>query len=227
MKIKLTDMNRSGDEAEWHSVPPNDWGPAQRFADEHGEWATPANLVTVIGAAATGAGLAMMCSNDPSTNLKGLAAIGFGRLMDIADGKIASWTGTKTPIGEKLDAGVDTALMVGALGVLMLSGILPESQGWATAAVTATKMGFTAIAGYKGNEIHVTRAGKLSVFGLWGGLGAFAYSHIEEKYGHLIASHDYHTIGNIILGASIALSAKAAWDYKNYAFPSKKIPTKS
>lgn len=218
-------MHRSEEEAEWHSIPTSEWNKFQIFADKHGEWATPANLISGIGAVLTVSGLILLGSNNSSNAVAGVAAIGFGRAMDVLDGFVAAKTGTKSPTGEKVDAGVDSALMIGALAILMNNDTFPVAQGLATAAVTATKIAFTAIAGRKNNEIHTSRAGKLGVFGLWGGIGSYAVERMSNVLEHPDTAHILHSIGNVTLGAGLLLSAVAANDYRKAAFSNpKKAP---
>lgn len=220
--MKLPDMHQSNSEAQWHSVPQADWNKYQIFADKHGEWATPSNLISVIGAVSTTAGLLLMGSDSTTKGLAGVTAIGFGRCMDIMDGYVAARTHTKSPTGEKVDAGVDTALMVGALAILMNNGIFPEAQGILTASVTAAKMTFTGIAKHNKNEIHASRAGKLGSFGLWGAVGSYSVAKIANIMSYPGIDHSFHITGNIILGTGLVLSAIAANDYRNSAWPKKK-----
>ena len=223
--MKLPDMHRIETEAEWHSVPVSEWNNYQKFADKHGEWATPANLISAIGAVSTVSGLVLIGNSNNTSVITGVAAIGFGRAMDIMDGYVAAKTGTKSPTGEKVDAGVDTALMVGALAILMKNGTFPEAQGIATAAITATKMVFTGIAQMRNNETHVSRAGKLGVFGLWGGIGSYAIEKMSNVLEYPSAGNLFHSIGNVTLGAGLVLSAIAANDYRKNAYPkTRKLP---
>lgn len=211
--MKLPDMHRSGAEAQWHTVPEEQWNKYQIFANKHGEWATPGNLVTALGAAATTAGLVLISNDKPSLKLVGVAGIGLGRYMDILDGKIAAKTGTMGPFGEKLDATTDTVLMVGALATLLSNGILPVREGLALAGLTVIKSTASVVAEHRQNEIHVSRAGKLGAFAAWSGIGLHAIGALANSYNADAFGHGSHLAGTVLNVAGIALQAVAANDY--------------
>lgn len=213
MEINLPDMHRSGAEAQWHSIPKEQWNKYQIFADKHGEWATPGNLVTAMGAVATASGLALLNNDNPSIKLAGVAGIGVGRYMDILDGKIAAKTGTMSPLGERVDATTDTVLMVGALATLLSNGILPVREGLALAGLTVIKSTASVVAEHRKNEIHVSRAGKLGVFAAWSGIGLHAIGSLANSYNAEGLGHESHLAGTFLNIAGIALQAVAATDY--------------
>lgn len=221
--MKLPDMHRSGAEAQWHSIPNEQWNKYQIFADKHGEWATPGNLVTVLGAAATTAGLALIINDKPAFKLAGVAGISLGRYMDILDGKIAAKTGTISPFGEKLDATTDTVLMVGALATLLSNGILPVREGIALAGLTLIKSTASIVAEHCQNEIHVSRAGKLGAFAAWGGIGLHAIGALANSYNAEALRHGSHLAGTVLNVAGIVLQTVAANDYIRSALGRNKI----
>ena len=215
---KLPDMHRSGAEAQWHSIPKEQWNKYQIFADKHGEWATPGNLITAVGAMATVAGLVLINNDNPSIKMAGVTSICLGRYMDILDGKIAAKTDTMSPFGERLDATTDTVLMVGALATLLSNGILPMSEGLALAGLTVIKSTASVIAEHRKNEIHVSRAGKLGVFAAWGGIGLHTIGALANSYHVEGLGHGSHLAGTILNVTGIALQAIAAKDYIRSAF---------
>jgi phosphatidylglycerophosphate synthase len=92
------------------------------------------NQVTLLSAASTSAGLAVLVTQEPSTAV-GIAVAGFlvlGFALDSADGQVARLSGRSSPAGEWLDHVVDAAKMVGVHGCVLVAVWLraPHEMIW-------------------------------------------------------------------------------------------------
>jgi cardiolipin synthase (CMP-forming) len=110
------------------------------------------------------AGLVSIVNHDLIT---GFWLIVIGRLCDLIDGAVAHRTGTKSPLGEAVDASFDK---IGALGVLILFAAREIVPWWAIVLVGVQNIANIVI-GYLGRRrklsIHPELAGKLSTAFLW------------------------------------------------------------
>ena len=161
-------LHRAGRRPQWHDVPAGKRSAWQRTAAATGGLVTPGNICTALGFGLVAAGLA--------ASLQGAYGWAFvlvvvGRLLDIADGYLADVTATKSPLGEKFDAGIDKLETVVALPVLVVAGVVPV---WLALVVAAPHVIIAALATYgllTNGLPHPSRAGKLSMALAWIGLG--------------------------------------------------------
>ncbi len=92
------------------------------------------NQVTLLSAAATAAGLAILVSQEVSVVVgavvAGLLVLGFA--LDSADGQVARLSGRSSPAGEWLDHVVDAAKMVAVHGAVLVAVWLraPHETAW-------------------------------------------------------------------------------------------------
>jgi len=179
--MNLPDLHRVGAVPDWETVPEEDWNEYQIRAAATNGWDTPGNRETLKGAIATLTGLALIYADTPMSNLAGTVAIGWGRWKDIQDGKRAAETDTKSPLGEALDAGTDTLLMATALPILVKKGTLSRSESSIMLGIIIGKSLATITAKRLGREIHATRAGKVSTFLQWGGIGMSCVSLVAKN----------------------------------------------
>lgn len=121
MDIHL-DIHRTGKVADWHTVPQTERNIWQRLASRTHGFATPGNTVSVFGAAVAIAGFVWLYQGKLTA---GLIAIAIGRFCDIVDGYVAQHTGTKSSLGETVDAGLDKVVVLVAFLVFVSTDFVP------------------------------------------------------------------------------------------------------
>jgi len=161
MKLSL---HRSDKQPDWLKVPEVDRNQWQKLALRTSGIVTPGNIITLIGFGVAITGIVMMLA---SHFWWAIILLTIGRLLDIADGVVADRTGTKSPLGEFLDAAVDkivTGLTVLGLFIaqtapcwLLLLFLLPHA--------IIPIIVFAARA--KKIEIHPSRLGKTAMLIVW------------------------------------------------------------
>lgn len=116
-------LHRIGRVADWDAVSlaaRNRW--QQLAAKTHG-FVTPGNFISILSAALAFLGMVWIYQGH---ELAGLTTLAIGRLGDVLDGYVADITGTKSSLGETLDAGLDKATVFGALVLLLALSIVPN-----------------------------------------------------------------------------------------------------
>lgn len=142
----------------------------QRLASATKGIVTWANVVTVAGFALLVAGLVLLAQEH---YWPGFWVLLVSRLCDVADGWLAELTGTKSPLGEALDAGFDKLSVLLALIILPAASIVPL---WAVVALVLPHLaiaGVSAAALRHGKRLHPSGVGKVSMALLWFSLGGF------------------------------------------------------
>lgn len=160
-------LHRIQGQPEWENIDGKHHNRWQAVAARSNGILTTGNALTIAGLLIALYGISAILEQHYWT---GLWAITAGRLFDVADGYSADLTGTKSPIGEALDAACDkliTALMLAALFAAQLAPwyvlvllLLPH----------VIIAGLSLIAVARGSRLHPSRAGKLSMACAWGGL---------------------------------------------------------
>ena len=172
-----------GNIPEWDIIPMSERNPWQQLASVSYGILTVGNALTAAGLVAdlkANQLLARGNVNDGTLSAKTLmaatslyAAEGF---LDIADGSGAELTGTRSPLGRRLDAGTDAIRIPFTIFTLVRAGILPKSA----AAILATEKTSTVIpsviANLRGNEPVVASEGKLTAAQQRLSLGGFVFS---------------------------------------------------
>src|SRR6266446_5236311 len=125
------DMHQAGESPDWTKVPPRNRNFWQQIAADTQGVGTPGNALSVLGFSLVVAGLLVVASR---SLWEGTFLVGLGRIADLVDGVIAQRTGTKSPLGRLLDAGLDKAGALLALGVFAAVHVLPI---WLAAAIAA------------------------------------------------------------------------------------------
>lgn len=203
MKIQLHRIESS---SEWEQTKSEDRNVWQRMAARTRGLITPGNIVTIIGFILVIIGLIGIIKHQ---YWLGFAGILVGRLLDIVDGWVADKTGTKSPLGEALDATVDklsTALALGALLVanvilwwLLLAIFLPH------ALIALASM----ISMLRGKRLHPSKFGKLSMALAWVGLCGFILTAALQLHD----MHFLHYISYGFVAVSVWLAFYAAIQY--------------
>ena len=158
------DLHRTTGKPDWESISSKERTTIQRIAAATRGIITPPNIITFIGLLIVLYGLFALLVGEYWT---GLIALAVGRLLDIVDGMVAQQTGTKSPLGELLDAAVDKIGTLLTIIVLFIAGI---SFWWLIALLLLPQLIIPFVTLYKrskNKKIHPTRAGKLSMASLW------------------------------------------------------------
>lgn len=158
------DLHRSTGKADWVSIDPARYNFWQRTASRTNSIITPGNIITVVGFVLVIIGLVAILKH---YYWLGLVIIAIGRLFDIADGYVAQKTGTKSPLGEGLDATLDkfAGLFVG------LALIAARVASWRLVVIILLPHAIISVISIVYNHRHVrlhpSRVGKLSMAAGW------------------------------------------------------------
>jgi len=193
-------LHRTSTKPEWSDVRhPNVW---QRLAAATGGTVTPGNVLTLAGAVLVAWGLWRLAGGD---YLNALGLLVLGRAFDLLDGFAADKTGTKSPLGEALDAGIDKLATFVTLAVFGLAQIAPW---WLIIAIVLphTTIAAITLARYGKREIHPSRTGKLSMATAWAALAGFVIVRAFPVSGvDILVVAVYGLAGlSIVLGANAA-----------------------
>jgi phosphatidylglycerophosphate synthase len=198
-------LHRSGQKPDWARTPRKRWNEWQKLAAQTDGIITVGNIFTAIGFAGVLYGLYLISKQ---MYVGGLIAIAAGRLCDLADGWLADATQTKSPLGEKLDAGIDKLETVITVVVLLLCGVVAV---WATAALFIPQLAI-AVLGYRalrqGKRLPPSKAGKASMALVWVSLVGFVLLAATSGYNRIIACVVYVVVG---LAAGTGLYAIPAY----------------
>ncbi|HEX5456097.1 MAG TPA: CDP-alcohol phosphatidyltransferase family protein [Candidatus Saccharimonadales bacterium] len=149
--------------ADWEidKKPKNIW---QKIASRSHGALTPANIASFIGGVLAIYGLWVILDGD---TVRGLVFLTIGRIADVADGVIAEYTRTKSPLGEMIDAAIDKLVVAAALIVLGALELVP----WIIIAIISlqniTNVIISVIAKLRRKLLHPSRVGKVSAAFSW------------------------------------------------------------
>lgn len=208
-------LHRVSKDPDWANVPPEQRNIWQRLAARTHGIVTPANVVSVAGSVAVLWGAREFARGNQK---RGLVAMTLGRAGDVVDGILAEKTGTKSRIGEALDAGSDKVQALGAGALLAYEGVLPRSSVAVIGAQNAANMAFAGIAKARHvPEYHPSAAGKYSVGALWSAVTAYSAAEMARTAGHERAAHVLQVAGHVATAAYALLGTEAAIDYARAA----------
>lgn len=177
-------LHKTEAEADWHYVKPQDRNKWQRLAAASKGVLTPANAITVAGALLVLAGLARLSE---TVTAAAILLIIFGRLADMADGFVADKTGTKSPLGETLDATADKLLALAAVVTLLFTGLLPLLILGIIILQSALNSVISVYVRIKGSVVHPTRSGKLAAAAAWTVIVFYLFYHLFEDKNSVLA----------------------------------------
>lgn len=202
-------LHRATDHPDWEDVSAanrNDW---QRLAVATNGLLTPANLLSAAGFAVASAGLVRVAQGDFWT---GAVLLVIGRLADAVDGYAADATGTKSPLGETVDAALDKAIAFVALAVLAAAHVVP----WWVAAPIALLNVWNVFMSWYGEQraVHVqpSRNGKWAAFGYWVSLSLFLAAQLRIVPASWLLGPAY-----LFAFGALALGTAAAYGYLQVA----------
>jgi phosphatidylglycerophosphate synthase len=202
----VMNLHRIEGDAEWVTVPAAQRNVWQRTAAATIGVVTIGNFFSLLGLASVPYGLWLIAQQ---RYVAGIAVLTFGRICDLLDGWLADKTGTKSPLGERIDAAFDKISLGLVLLVLLVSGILPW---WALVLLILPHLivAFLAVIAWRrGQVLHPSRTGKLSMALVWVVIAAFIVAYMYRQ-------HDVWMIREltaILTGISAGLGATATLGY--------------
>lgn len=199
-------LHRTTGKPDWEMVAAEKRTPLQRLAFATGGVVTPANLISMIGFGLVVYGLVALLNQE---YWLGLGLLGFGRLLDVVDGAIAQKTGTKSPLGEVVDAAIDK---IGTILTILTFYVAGLSFWWLITALLLPQAAIALLVLYersRGIKIHPTRVGKVSMATLWAALVGL----VLLKASALTALHPMALLTYGIAMVSTALGVYAFWQY--------------
>jgi phosphatidylglycerophosphate synthase len=197
------DLHQTSGRPDWEIISPEDRNFWQNKAATTKGIITPANAATIIGFGLVLYGLLHIGWHH---YWLGLSIIAIGRLFDVLDGWLAQKTGTKSHLGESLDAIADKLGTFATLVVFFTSHIV---AGWLLLVIVLPHliMPFLTLAGTLWRKpVHPTRIGKLGMALTWVCLVAFIILKAANADGGM-ASGLFYVLA--IIGAGMALMAAA------------------
>ncbi len=214
MRYLKTNLHRAGTLADWEQVPIEKRNPWQRVAASTKGILTPANVTSILGAALVGLGLWYLYTDDLAW---GFVCIAVGRLADILDGAVAQATGTKSSVGEALDAGLDKVIVIAALVVFLVTGIVPVLAAVLIGVRNIINMGLGLLGKAKQRPMHPTRAGKLAATAEWAAILLFILAGFFGAQGWAAAEIATFVTAYILLAFAMTLGLVAIKEYATAA----------
>ncbi len=157
-------LHRTNGKPDWELIDVSKRTAIQRLAFATHGIITPPNIITFIGFAVVIYGLMALLQQHFWT---GLIALAVGRLLDVVDGFVAERTGTKSPLGELLDATIDK---IGTILTIIMFYVAGISFWWLITVLLLPQVLIPLVIFYKRSrkiKTHPTRVGKLSMASLW------------------------------------------------------------
>lgn len=198
-------LHRTDDRPDWDYTEPADYNKWQTLAVKSNGLLTPANFISILGALFTIYGL-ILITGYKGYFWQGIGLIILGRIGDLLDGVVAQATGTKSPLGEAIDASLDKMVMLVALLALLFGNLLPAVVGAAMIAQNTWNAIISLKAKAKKLPLHPNLYGKISVFLSWALLVLYPiHAVLDNKRGILdnmtLVAATLVFLGYIILGA--------------------------
>ncbi|HSW66488.1 MAG TPA: CDP-alcohol phosphatidyltransferase family protein [Bacillota bacterium] len=162
------DLHYAAPNADWAVIPPSKRNFWQRLAEKTNSLVAPGNIVSVVSLGLVFYGLGLLAQDHLWS---GLTWIGLGRLGDVADGVVANQTGTKSPLGEAVDATCDKIGAFATVIVLIGAGIVWWPAMLALGVYNLVNTVIALLAKVRQITIHPRQTGKLSAFGQWLAVG--------------------------------------------------------
>lgn len=169
--MQLQRLHRAKSQPEWATVAVSRQNRWQRVASKTNGYVTPGNAATLLGLCLCLVGLMLLGQHH---YWSGLVLVGIGRACDLLDGMIAEATGTKSPLGETMDATVDKIIGVVALLVFWIAGIAPA---WVLVVLFLPQLVISILATrayYQQARLHPSHLGKTSMALAWVSLLGFS-----------------------------------------------------
>jgi cardiolipin synthase len=157
-------LHRNSGKPDWIRIPPSSRNRWQRLAAATHGIVTPGNVFSIIGLVLVIAGLILLAQRE---FVAGVILVAIGRLADLADGQSADKTGTKSPLGEIVDASFDKIGAILAIIVFAVCGLAPVLIMAVIAVQNISNIMYSYIARRRKVPLHPSAAGKISTAGQW------------------------------------------------------------
>ena len=198
-------LHRTTGRPDWDQITPANRNVWQKLAATSRGWLTPGNVLTLIGLVIVIIGLHWLMA---AHYWLALTALLVGRCFDLLDGWAAEVTGTKSPLGEILDAASDK---IGTLLTLGAASLISVGPWWLLLGLALPHLIIAAIsyaANRRGRRLHPSRLGKISMAAAWIGLLGLIALQATSMPSVTIGLAVY-----ILCGLSIGLGLAAASGY--------------
>ncbi len=208
-------LHRTAGKPDWEAIDVAERNGWQHWAMRSHGILTPGNVITVTGFIGVVYGLVLLADKSYGAGLLVLAA---GRACDLLDGLAADYTGTKSPLGEKMDATFDKLSTGLSLIVLVVIGIVPLWIALLLAVQQAAAIVFALVALKRGTALHPSRTGKLGMAGIWLGLLLIvSLQALHIRHLHVVVWAVY-----AFFLASLLLSTAAVISYRDQLAPQRR-----
>lgn len=200
------DLHHTSGRPDWAAVPPAERNSWQRLAARTGGVITPGNSITMVGFILVLIGLVGILRQ---AYWWGFALALAGRLCDILDGLAAEATGTKSPLGEALDATLDKVGGFIALLVFAVAGVISPLV---LALLLLPHLAITALAllaRRRSVALHPLRTGKLCMAASWAALSCFILAAALQ----MTDPSWLRIVGDVLVAAAFALGIASAITY--------------
>lgn len=177
-------LHRIEGKPEWAGLKKEHMNVWQRVAAGSGGILTIGNYFSLLGLLSVPFGLSLILGE---RYIAGVIVLLLGRLCDLLDGFLADKTGTKSPLGEKVDAVFDKLSTGLALFVLALSGLL---AWWVVVLLIVPHIAVAWLSVkifFKGSLLHPSLLGKLSMAAGWLAMLTFVLAHGLTDGWHMAA----------------------------------------
>lgn len=196
------DLHRAGKHSQWAQVSEAKRNWWQKQAQRTNGLLTPGNVVSLIGALLVASSLVYFLRGSWGW---GLVLLLVGRLADVADGIVAARTGTKSPLGEAVDAILDKFALLASLIVFLATGIVPLLAILLIALFNAANAAFSLLARVRKRRLHPSHIGKITAVFQWFAILLYVSSTVLESGGMKSAAAIVTFIAIVSLGISLIL----------------------
>ena len=207
-------LHRADTVPDWEKVPESERNIFQRVAAKTKGIVTPGNIVSATGAVLVGAGLVDIARDKKA---RGTALLIAGRLLDLGDGTAAELTGTKSPVGEGMDAVIDKTEIIIGLPILAIKGMIPLQRAVDLGLQNLTSMTINGTAKARGVEIHPSRSGKDWTMGCWSTVASYCIEESARDEGVDALAAVAETTGDTLFQATSGLGWTANSQYLEQA----------
>lgn len=203
-------LHRVGKKADWELTPKERRNFWQRLAAATKGIITPANVTSVIGVTLVGLGLWYVYLDELTP---GFVLITIGRIADLIDGVVAQATGTKSSVGEAVDATLDKLAVIGALIVCIGTGTIPLLAVMLIGARNVINITLSLLARVHKKILHPSRAGKNAGGLEWISILFFILSMLFDHQNWSGAADTVFIFAYVILGLTLFIGLAAIRDY--------------
>lgn len=167
----------------------------QKIASKTNGTITPGNILSVTGGLFVVSGLVDIYRGDEMK--RGIRKVGIGRAIDIIDGIVADKTGTKSPLGEAVDATIDKLAMAGIVSVFVKKDIISKSTAKHILVQNIANIAITGVGRLNGAELHPSASGKQAMLLQGMTLGFNGLAAAMEGDGEMYKANQLKLMANI------------------------------